>query len=58
VLGDRKYGFAPSGIESAARPMLHALRLVLPGVGSYVATVPPDFQKVARALGLDTVTAP
>jgi len=57
VLGDRKYGAALQPPDRPSRPMLHALRLGLPGVGVFTAPVPPDFEMLARELGLATVTA-
>lgn len=57
VLGDRKYGAGRQPAVRPPRPMLHALRLGLPGIGNFSAPVPPDFDAVARELGLATVTA-
>lgn len=57
VLGDRKYGSGLQPSAQPARPMLHALRLVLPGLGVFSAPSPADFEDVARELGLVTVTA-
>jgi 23S rRNA pseudouridine1911/1915/1917 synthase len=57
VLGDRKYGAALQPSMQPARPMLHALRLELPGIGVFTAPIPPDFEAVARDLGLTNVTA-
>ncbi|MBI2215531.1 MAG: hypothetical protein HYU52_17925 [Acidobacteria bacterium] len=58
VLGDRKYGAALQPAERPSRPMLHALRLGLPGIGVFTAALPSDFEAVAMELGLATVTAP
>lgn len=57
VLGDRKYGATLQPAQQPPRPMLHALRLGLPGVGVFTAPVPADFEAVAGELGLRTVTA-
>ncbi|MCM2314849.1 MAG: RluA family pseudouridine synthase [Thermoanaerobaculia bacterium] len=57
VLGDRKYGSALQPTTPPARPMLHALRLGLPGLGVFSAPSPADFEAVANELGLATVTA-
>ncbi len=57
VLGDRKYGAGLQPSTQPARPMLHALRLDLPGIGVFSAPLPFDFQAVANDLGLALVTA-
>ncbi len=57
VLGDRKYGAALQLSMRPARPMLHALRLGLPGIGVFTAPIPADFEAVTRELGLGAVTA-
>ncbi|MGK2859585.1 MAG: RluA family pseudouridine synthase [Thermoanaerobaculia bacterium] len=57
VLGDRKYGRGLQPSTQPSRPMLHALRLNLPGIGVFSAPSPPDFEAVASDFGLATVTA-
>lgn len=57
VLGDRKYGSERQPTTRPERPMLHALRLNLPGIGVFSAPSPPDFEAVASELALATVTA-
>ncbi|MFA6957690.1 MAG: RluA family pseudouridine synthase [Thermoanaerobaculia bacterium] len=57
VLGDRKYGSALQPNPQPPRPMLHAQRLGLPGIGVFSAPIPADFEAVAREMGLVTVTA-
>lgn len=57
VLGDRKYGSALQPATPPSRPMLHALRLSLPGLGVFSAPLPADFEAVTSELGLATVTA-
>jgi len=48
VRGDRKYG----STSSAPRLMLHAWRLVLPGIEELVSPPPDDFRTAGAALGL------
>jgi len=43
ILGDRLYGRPDDPAQAASRLLLHAHRLVLPGTGSFVAPVGPDF---------------
>lgn len=57
VLGDRKYGSTLQPNPQPPRPMLHALRLGLPGIGVFSAPTPADFDACVRELGLATVTA-
>lgn len=57
VLGDRKYGAGQQPPDRPGRPMLHALRLGLPGIGIFTAPVPADFEATCLAFGLITVTA-
>lgn len=51
VIGDRRYGSLATS-ELTARPMLHARSLSLPGVGTFAAPMPDDFNEAARRFGL------
>ena len=51
ILGDRKYGGPVA--DAAPRPMLHALRLEIPGEGEWLAPLHPDMRGVIRSLGME-----
>lgn len=51
VVGDRRYGSLLTS-EVTARPMLHAQRLVLPGIGTFEAAVPDDIVDACGRFGL------
>ena len=58
VLGDRKYGARLQPTSQPSRPMLHSVRLGLPGLGVFFSPIPSDFEAAARDFGLASVTAP